>query len=193
MSILDYESQRMLDVVDENDQVIDVVSRIKVHQAGLLHREVHVWMFENDGNLIFQKRGLNRALAGLLDATVGGHMDSGESYADAVLRETREETNLEIPIADLELLKIIRYSDVSENPWDVKNNFFRAIYIYKKTMDCDKIRKEPSVPGMGFQKISLESLDNIGDNEKPMFIPHVLKLEVPFVLTYLKTHDVVNN
>lgn len=189
MSILDYENQRLLDVVNEEDQIVDSVSRLEVHRAGLLHREVHVWMFGKDGNIIFQKRGLNRALAGLLDATVGGHVDSGEDYAQAALREAREETGIEILIEDLKHLKTIRYADISENPWGIKNNFFRAIYVYQNIVDYSKIRKELGVPGVGFQKISTESLDHLGDNEKSLFVPHVLKLEVPLVLKYLNKKE----
>ncbi len=192
MTILDIENQRMLDVVDENDEIIDAVSRLEVHRLGLLHREVHVWMFEKDGSIIFQKRGLNRALPGLLDATVGGHVNKGEAYAKAAQRETQEETGFEIPITDLEHLKTIRWLDMSENPWGMKNNFLRAIYIYKKTAHYDKIQNEPGVPGVGFQKISLESLYHLGENEKRLIIPHVLTLEIPLVLNYLKTHGMVN-
>jgi isopentenyldiphosphate isomerase len=33
----------MLEIVDENDNVIGLETREKVHREGLLHREIHIW------------------------------------------------------------------------------------------------------------------------------------------------------
>ena len=60
---LNYENERFLNVVDENDEVIDSKSRIDIHRLGLLHREIHVWMFDENKNIFFQTRGLDRPSA----------------------------------------------------------------------------------------------------------------------------------
>ena len=37
----------LLDVVDENDNIIGRDKRAVIHSKGLLHREVHVWLYNN--------------------------------------------------------------------------------------------------------------------------------------------------
>src|SRR4029078_10371505 len=96
MTDIDYENNRLLDIVNENDEIIDAKARKDVHRLGLLHREVHVWIFDEDKNIFFQKRGLHRTSPGLLDASVGGHVNVGEDYIEAAVRETLEEAGVSI-------------------------------------------------------------------------------------------------
>jgi isopentenyldiphosphate isomerase len=188
MTNLEHENNKSLDVVNENDEIIDSKSRTDVHNLGLLHREIHVWMFDQDKNVLFQKIGLHRPSAGLLDATVGGHVNMGESYLDAAVRETEEETGLSILPSDLVLLKKFRQtSDPSkENFLGTINNFIRAIYIYKNPVDDKFIRKETGIPGVGFQKLSYDFLQNPGKDYIKMFDRFILNDEIPDVLKYIK-------
>ena len=50
-----------LDVINEEDKVIGKETRAKVHQLGLWHRGVHVFLFTSDGKLLIQKRSADRA------------------------------------------------------------------------------------------------------------------------------------
>ena len=43
-----------LDIIDEQENIIDQISRDEVHTKGLLHREVHVWLYTLDNKIIFQ-------------------------------------------------------------------------------------------------------------------------------------------
>ena len=42
----------LLDVVNKDDVIINSKSRNEVHQIGLLHREIHIWLFDKDKNLL---------------------------------------------------------------------------------------------------------------------------------------------
>ena len=85
----------MFDVVDENDQVLRQVERSKVHKKGLLHRAVHVFVFNNRGDLFLQKRSLLKdSSPGLWDSSASGHLDVGEDYHDAAVRELAEELGI---------------------------------------------------------------------------------------------------
>ena len=128
-----YENKRMLEVVNESDEVIDSKPRSEIHRLGLLHREIHVWMFDENHNIIFQKRGLHSQSAGLLDATVGGHANAGEDYIDTAVREVKEETGMTISPSDLALLTKFREKSslVKEDYLGTVNNFIRVVYIYK--------------------------------------------------------------
>lgn len=188
MTNFDIENQRILDVVNEEDEVIDAVSRTDIHKLGLLHREVHVWMFDESKNIIFQKRGLHRKSAGLLDATVGGHLNKGEPYLDAAIRETQEETGMTISSDDLVLLGVLREEDKPNDIFGSINNFIRWVYIFKKPVNFDSLKKEEGVPGGGFQKLSQKFLIISSQQHINEFGPFIFAEEVPEVLKYLKKY-----
>lgn len=65
----------MLEVVDENDNIIGFETRAKVHEQGLLHREIHIFFITPNGEVIFQHRAKDKdTYPDKLDATVGGGM-----------------------------------------------------------------------------------------------------------------------
>jgi isopentenyl-diphosphate delta-isomerase type 1 len=85
-----------LDVVNDDDVVIGRDSRRTVHEIGLQHRGVHVFLFDADGNMLIQKRSADRASApSLLDCSISEHVQSGESYLEAAIRGMKEEMGVE--------------------------------------------------------------------------------------------------
>jgi isopentenyldiphosphate isomerase len=66
--------------------------RREVHARGLLHRAVHVLVFDAAGRVFLQKRSMQKDLCpGLRDSSCSGHLDSGEDYDPAAARELGEE------------------------------------------------------------------------------------------------------
>jgi len=53
-------SQELLDVVDENDCVIAIKTRGEIHAKGLMHRAVHILLFNSQGELFLQKRSISK-------------------------------------------------------------------------------------------------------------------------------------
>jgi 16S rRNA (adenine1518-N6/adenine1519-N6)-dimethyltransferase len=86
----------LFDVVDENDQVVGQASRGEVHSKGLLHRAIHVFVINRHGEILLQRRSLLKdAHPGVWDSSVSGHLDAGEAYEAAVVRELEEEMGIE--------------------------------------------------------------------------------------------------
>lgn len=85
-----------LDIVDDNDIVTGQAERTTIHQMGLQHRGVHVFLFDDDGRMLIQKRSADRANSpSLLDCSVSEHVQAGESYLEAAVRGLREEMGVE--------------------------------------------------------------------------------------------------
>ncbi|MEM7206950.1 MAG: NUDIX domain-containing protein [Pseudomonadota bacterium] len=85
-------SQEILDVVDANDNVIGTNTRGEIHRLGLMHRAVHVLVFNREGELFLQKRSMRKDNnPGLWDTSAAGHVDSGEDYENCAIREIGEE------------------------------------------------------------------------------------------------------
>lgn len=88
-------SDDLLDAVDENDKVIGTFTRAEIHRDLHRHRAVHLWVFNNHGDVFLQKRSMNKDNnPGLWDSSVSGHVDSGESYDHSVVREAQEEIGI---------------------------------------------------------------------------------------------------
>src|SRR5689334_17966388 len=97
----------IFDVVNEHDQVIDRQPRHEVHRLGLMHRAVHVLVFNSRNQIFLQKRSLAKdRQPGLWDSSASGHVDSGEDYDACAVRELREEIGLELKAAPQRLFKL---------------------------------------------------------------------------------------
>ena len=96
--------QELLDVVNEDDEIIGVKTRGEIHALGLMHRSVHILVFNSQGQLFIQKRSMSKDNApGLWDSSAAGHVDSGEEYHSCAIRELGEELGITVT-ASLEQL-----------------------------------------------------------------------------------------
>jgi isopentenyl-diphosphate delta-isomerase type 1 len=88
----------LFDVVNRRDEVVGRAPRREVHLRGLLHRAVHILIFNRRGQVFLQKRSLAKDLApGLWDSSCSGHVDAGEEYDQSARRELGEELGLSLP------------------------------------------------------------------------------------------------
>ena len=84
--------EEIFDVVNERDEVVGRATRREVHARGLMHRAVHVLVFDVAGRIFLQKRSMLKDMSpGLWDSSCSGHLDSGEGYDAAATRELGEE------------------------------------------------------------------------------------------------------
>ena len=114
------------DKVDQNDHVIGKISREQAHEFNLLHRAVHIFIKGQNGKWLLQKRSSKKDLDPLLLTTsCSGHVDSGETYLDAAVRECEEELGLTISSKDL--TEILRCSPCKETGME-----FVRVYLIEK-------------------------------------------------------------
>ena len=95
----------VFDIVDAADNVIGSAPRGEVHARGLMHRASHVIIFCNSPRgrmILLQKRSATKdKYPNLYTTSCSGHVDTGETYEIAAVREMREETGLRVAAADL--------------------------------------------------------------------------------------------
>jgi len=100
-------SEEIFDVVNEQDVVVDRQPRSVVHRLGLLHRAVHVLVFNCAGDVFLQKRSMTKdRQPGVWDSSASGHVDSGEDYDTCAVRELREEIGLVLSRPPQRLFKL---------------------------------------------------------------------------------------
>lgn len=89
-------SDELFDVVDADDQPVGTATRSEVHAKNMIHRAVHVFVLNKNGDLWLQKRSFKKDMnPGLWDSSVSGHLDAGEGYQSAAIRELGEEIGLD--------------------------------------------------------------------------------------------------
>lgn len=99
--------EEIFDVVNEQDEVIDRKPRGEVHRLGLLHRAVHILVFNSRGEVFLQKRSMKKDRhPGVWDSSASGHVDSGEHYDATAVRELREEIGLRLTEPPRALFKL---------------------------------------------------------------------------------------
>ena len=101
------EAEEIFDVVNELDQPIDRLPRSEVHARNLLHRSVHALVFDSKNRLFLQLRTEDRDCdPNLWDSSVGGHLQSGEEYDSAIIREAKEELGITLEVTPPRLFKL---------------------------------------------------------------------------------------
>ena len=119
----------LLDVVDENNDLTGIQeNKDIIHEKGLLHREIAVFIPNEKGEFLIQKRYANKQQAPNKWCLTTGHVELGEEYDKAAVREVKEELGIEIKEEDLISLAIFKQSVKSSK---AINNSFMKYYFYK--------------------------------------------------------------
>jgi isopentenyldiphosphate isomerase len=90
------ESEELLEIVDYKGDVIGCAPRKIIHgNPSLMHRVVHVLVFNREGKILLQKRSQKKDVApGKWDTSVGGHVGIGEDLMSSSKREMHEELGI---------------------------------------------------------------------------------------------------
>lgn len=140
-------SNEYLDVISEEDEVIGKETRKKVHEVGLWHRGVHVFLFTQDGKMLIQKRSADRSNSpSLLDCSVSEHVQAGESYMDAAMRGLKEEMGVE----NIEIKKLSKFS----MNYGLNDNEISE--LYEGVVDSNQVKFDP---------VEIESVDYITSDQ----------------------------
>jgi isopentenyldiphosphate isomerase len=100
-------NEEIFDVVNDLDEVIGQETRSEVHRRGLVHRAVHVLVFNAAGQVFLQKRSMKKdRQPGVWDSSASGHVDSGEEYDACAVRELSEEIGLQVAAYPARLFKL---------------------------------------------------------------------------------------
>jgi len=77
------------------DQVIGKATRQEIHQKKLIHRSIHILVFNSNNQIFLQKRSNTKdENPGIWDTSSAGHVDTGETYDECAERELWEELRI---------------------------------------------------------------------------------------------------
>ena len=129
----------LLDVLDElGNPTGEVETKDEIYRKGLWHRSSHIWIENDNKELLVQKRNPNKkTFPNLWAISVAGHVDSGETSKEAAIRELKEEVNLDVKEEELEYLFTIKR--VQPNG-DTELHVFDDVYLLHKNIDIEKTK-----------------------------------------------------
>lgn len=108
----------LLDIVNEHDELIGKASRKEVHDKNLLHRGVVVVVFDSDGKIFVQLRSIEKdRFPDCFEASMSGHVLSGELPSHAAVRELREELGINTTPSKLEEVVKFGINEHGERMW----------------------------------------------------------------------------
>lgn len=117
----------LLDLVDENDKVIGTInrmdySRLMEEKLGYI-RASDLFILNSKGQLYIPVRTASKTIApNGFDYSAGGHVESGDNYIPAIIREAKEELNINIKQSDLEFIA---------KTTSVKIRYIRCVYLLR--------------------------------------------------------------
>jgi isopentenyldiphosphate isomerase len=101
--------------VDESNHPITPQRRALSHQTGIWHRSCHVWIVNDQQEILCQQRSLLKdSNPGRWEPFFGGHLAPGEEYAHSAIVELKEELALDISPDQLHFFTEHRYLEGTE-------------------------------------------------------------------------------
>ncbi|HBZ15944.1 NUDIX hydrolase YfcD [Pantoea sp. NPDC088449] len=91
-----------VDIVSEENEVIAQASRAQMRAQCLRHRATYIVVHDGMGKILVQRRTeIKDFMPGMLDATAGGVVQSGEDLLESARREAEEELGIAaVPFAE---------------------------------------------------------------------------------------------
>lgn len=118
----------LLDVLDEEGNLTgQKEDKDIIHEKGLWHREVCVLIRNEKGEYLIQKRAATKKQSPNKWGMTAGHVDAGEDFDEAIVREIKEELGIEVSIEELQPLAI--FKQPFENQTTTNNNYTKY-YFY---------------------------------------------------------------
>lgn len=133
------------------DEYIDIVTeagtptgrialKSEAHKNGWWHNTIHVWLYTQKGEVLLQQRSHQKAIYPLLwDVSAAGHIDAGESFEAAALRETQEELGLQLYPENLTKIGVHKHASTYADG-TIQDNEFHQIFIAELSVNIDTLK-----------------------------------------------------
>lgn len=113
----------VLDLVSEQDEVIGALTRKEIYAQGLRnYRVVHAFIVNDEGKFWIPRRVSTKKLyPNGLDYSIAGHVESGETYEEGLIKEAKEEVDFD--------LTTISFKEIGRfNPYAHQVHCFQRVY-----------------------------------------------------------------
>ena len=142
----------LIEIVDENgDFTGQIMDKEEAHDKNLLHNEVGIFIINDDGKVLLQKRSANKRFSPNKWGLCAGHVDAYESLETAALREIKEEVGLYLSLKEL-----IPYGEREINISDSNSHITYFYYVI-----CNKKAEEFVIQEEELSEVKWFNIDEI--------------------------------
>ncbi len=115
-------------LVTENDEVLGLMEKMQAHENGILHRAFSVFLFNENGKMLLQKRASEKYHSPeQWTNACCSHPRAEETYLQAAKRRIREELGIDCVLE--EKFWFVYKADVGQNLWEHElDHVFTGIY-----------------------------------------------------------------
>ncbi|AZB21950.1 isopentenyl-diphosphate Delta-isomerase [Kaistella haifensis] len=145
-------------VVSENDEILGLMEKMNAHENGILHRAFSVFLFNDKGEMLLQKRASGKYHSpNQWTNAVCSHPKIDETYLEGAQRRLNEELGITANLT--EKFSFIYKADVGQNLWEHElDHVFTGNYEGSFVLNNDEVSE--------IRYISMQQLDE-EMNENP--------------------------
>lgn len=139
---MELDSEERIDILNADGSFTGKsCSKFEIHTKGYYHNTSHVWLYNDNGNILLSQRAASKSISPLLwNVSAAGHVDTGESIIQAAVRETHEELGIKLSENDLEKIGVNKSfrsypNGIQDN--EFHNTFIAKISVLATTFDID--------------------------------------------------------
>lgn len=138
-------------LISENDEVLGLMEKMQAHENGILHRAFSVFLFNDKGEMLLQKRASEKYHSPeQWTNAVCSHPRIEETYLQGAKRRLKEELGIEAELT--EKFNFIYKAEVGENLWEHELD-----YVFTANFDGEFFLNKEEVSEVRY--ISMEDLD----------------------------------
>lgn len=138
-------------VVSENDEILGLMEKMEAHENGILHRAFSVFLFNDKGEMLLQKRASGKYHSpNQWTNAVCSHPKIDETYLEGAQRRLNEELGITANLT--EKFSFIYKADVGQNLWEHElDHVFTGNYEGSFVLNNDEVSE--------IRYISMQQLD----------------------------------
>ncbi len=138
-------------VVSENDEILGLMEKMNAHENGILHRAFSVFLFNDKGEMLLQKRASGKYHSpNQWTNAVCSHPKIDETYLEGAQRRLNEELGITANLT--EKFSFIYKADVGQNLWEHElDHVFTGNYEGSFVLNNDEVSE--------IRYISMQQLD----------------------------------
>lgn len=127
------------DVLDEEGSKTGKIKpREEVHRDGDWHKSVHVWIVNDNAEVLLQKRSPNKdSHPNMWDISSVGHLVAGDDSLSGALREIKEELGVEVLPEQLSLIGTRKKASKPKKTFI--NNEFSDVYLLRWSLPLTQL------------------------------------------------------
>ncbi|KUJ52330.1 isopentenyl-diphosphate Delta-isomerase [Chryseobacterium sp. JAH] len=128
-------------LVNSEDKVLGLMEKQQAHINGLLHRAFSVFLFNNQGEMLLQKRASEKYHSpNQWTNAVCSHPRDGETYLEGAKRRVNEELGIETELS--EKFNFIYKADVGGGLWEHElDHVFTGTYDDKFSLNQNEVEE----------------------------------------------------